>query len=121
MNIALPPLPNPSTTCFGFFIFYFYLICSNYLSNVNAAKPEAREPVAFYTEFSAPPTECAINDDVPWANPFPNSKGPYTKPSLGFYFISLIPVEIFLNKLTGFPIIFKDPNILYNCFMTEPL
>lgn len=69
---AFPPLSKPSNTCFGFFIFSLYLICSNYLSKVNAASPEATVPVTFSTELRAPPTEWAISEPVPYARPFPN-------------------------------------------------
>ena len=121
LNTAFPPFYKPSKICFGFFIFYFSLISSNYLSNVKTANPEAIVPVTFYTEFKAPPIEWAISEVVPSANPFPNSNGPYTNPSLGLSFKSLKPVDTFLNKLTGFPIIFKEPKTLYNCLITEPL
>ena len=104
---------------FCFFIFYLSLRYSNYLSKVKAASPEAIVPVTFSTEFRAPPTECAINEEVPSASPLPNSRGPYTNPSAGLSFKSLNPVEIFLKRLTGLPIILSDPNILYNCFNTE--
>ncbi len=60
----------------------------------------------------APPTEWAINEEVPLAKPLPNYKGPFTKPYAGFYLKAWIPVEIFLNKPIGLPIIFKDPKIL---------
>lgn len=77
---ALPPFPKPSITCLGFFIFYFSLFSSNYLSKVKAAKPVATAPVTFSTELRAPPIECVIKDEVPSAKPLPNYKGPSTKP-----------------------------------------
>jgi hypothetical protein len=69
-------------------------------------------PVTFEMDPKAPPIECAIKEEVPSAIPLPNYNGPSTKPSLGLSFRSLIPVDIFLNKPIGFPIMFKDPNIL---------
>lgn len=47
LKTAFPPFSKPSKTCFGFFIFSLSLICSNYLSNVSAASPEAIVPVTF--------------------------------------------------------------------------
>ena len=65
LNTALPPFSRPYNTCFGFFIFSLSLLYSNYLSKVKAASPEAIVPVTFSTELRAPPTEWAINEEVP--------------------------------------------------------
>lgn len=111
-NIALPPFDNPWITFWGFFIFYFSLCSSNYSSKARAANPVDTVPVTLDIELNAPPTEWATNDPVPSTIPNPNSAGPLTNPWAGLSFKSLTPVDIFLNKLIGFPIIFKLPNIL---------
>ena len=69
-------------------------------------------PVTFDNELKAPPTECVTRELVPWAIPKPNYAGPFTKPYAGFWVKSLKPVDMFLKRLNGFPIILRLPNIL---------
>lgn len=69
-------------------------------------------PVTFEMELSAPPIEWAIREVVPSAMPLPNYKGPWTNPSLGLSFRSLMPVEMFLNSPIGLPMMFREPNTL---------
>lgn len=98
----------------GFFIFSFSLCYSNYLSKARVASPVETVPVIPDKELKAPPTEWAIKDLVPSAIPNPNSAGPFTKPCAGLSFKSLMPVEMFLKRLIGLPIIFKLPKTLYS-------
>ena len=115
--MALPPLCNPCITFWGFFICYFSLCSSKSLSKASIAKLEETVPVTLEIELNAPPIEWATREDVPYAIPIPNSAGPFTKPWAGFVVKSLTPVDIFLNKLIGFPMIFKLPTILYTWLM----
>ena len=75
------------------------------------ASPPPRAPVILLTEPKAPVIVFFIKLPAPSPIPTIPSKGPYANPSAGFENKSEKPVEILLNNPTGFPIIFKLPNI----------
>ena len=74
--------------------------------------PEANAPVALLIELKVPEITFLKRDFVPLIIPLPPSENPFPKPSLGFWYISTTPAEIFLKRPTGFPTISKDPNNL---------
>lgn len=76
------------------------------------ARPLEKVPVTFEIELKAPPIECARRDPAPCMIPTPNYAGPYTKPWAGFYLNYLTPVDMFLNRPIGFPMMFKLPKTL---------
>ena len=62
-----------------------------------------------------------IKEMLPSAIPYPNSIGPSPNPWRGFSWKSISPVEIFLNKPTGLPIISIYPISAKRFFISENL
>lgn len=73
------------------------------------AIPVEKEPVNLFTELNVPAMIFLIKLAVPRANPIPPSRGPWTKPSIGFSIKSYTPVATLLKKPIGLPIILREP------------
>jgi hypothetical protein len=106
---VIPAYLSPCPTLFAFFAFYFYLYLEYSSSNVIKEKPFPKAPVILLMEFKAPAKVFLTNEPAPLMTPSPPSKGPLTKPSLGFKTRSYNPVPILVKSPTGFPISSRLP------------
>jgi hypothetical protein len=95
------------------FLERIFSLSYKYSSSIHSAEiPLDIEPVILLTELKAPAIVFLSKEPAPYAIPNPPSKGPLAKPSAGFSTKSITPVDIFLNKPTGFPITFNEPHTL---------